>query len=580
MHLEPAVGDGAPQVPFPLRATGVLLGCSTALSGLLYFATAGVALGPFLLWPRTRQHAMTALAAGAGRLLAVERWRRSVFFGDHFPDRRVPGRRALRYLAARTYTGLLTGVVLGLLGFGIILVGVVVESLARGTLSWSVQEWLTQVVVGGVLLFLDLQGLVSLQALDARLARECFGPSEREVLQRRIDELATSRAAVLQAVDAERRRIERDLHDGVQQRLVALAMLLGRARRGRTPEQAGALLEQAHAESQEVLDDLREVAWRVYPAALDNLGLQEALAGVSERCAIPMRIDFDVPAPLPASVETAAYFVVSESVTNAAKHSGATRISVSARRQRTHRAARPGRRARRPSARPQPRRGPHHDHRGAAVRVMLAEDSTLLREGLVRLLAEEGHEVLAAVGDAASLLREVEAGPPDIVVADIRMPPTHTDEGLRAAVEIRERWPGVGVLVLSQHIERSYAARLLHANAERVGYLLKDRVAQVEEFLDALERIHAGGAAIDPEVVRQLVIRTTHTDPLTRLTPRERTVLEVLAQGHTNAAIGERLHISLSAVEKNLNAIFDKLELPHATGYNRRILAVLRFLES
>ncbi|GAA3169492.1 response regulator transcription factor [Streptomyces virens] len=211
---------------------------------------------------------------------------------------------------------------------------------------------------------------------------------------------------------------------------------------------------------------------------------------------------------------------------------------------------------------------------------MLAEDSTLLREGLVRLLAEEGHEVLAAVGDAVALLREVEARPPDLVVVDIRMPPTHTDEGLRAALEIRERWPGIGVLVLSQHLERAYAAQLLTSNAERVGYLLKDRVAQVEEFLDALERIRAGGAAIDPEVVRQLVVRTTHSDPLARLTPRERSVLEALAEGHTNAAIAEKLHISMSTVEKNLNTIFDKLELARTTGSNRRILAVLRYLES
>ncbi|MFF0681198.1 response regulator [Streptomyces tendae] len=211
---------------------------------------------------------------------------------------------------------------------------------------------------------------------------------------------------------------------------------------------------------------------------------------------------------------------------------------------------------------------------------MLAEDSTLLREGLVRLLSEEGHEVLAAVGDAVALLREIELVRPDMVVVDIRMPPTHTDEGLRAALEIRRRWPGLGVLVLSQHIERNYAAQLLTSNVERVGYLLKDRVAQVEEFLDALERIEAGGAALDPEVVRQLVIRTTHSDPLARLTPRERSVLETLAQGHTNAAISEKLHISLSTVEKHLNMIFDKLELVHASGYNRRILAVLRYLES
>ncbi|MEU7702743.1 response regulator transcription factor [Streptomyces sp. NPDC039028] len=214
------------------------------------------------------------------------------------------------------------------------------------------------------------------------------------------------------------------------------------------------------------------------------------------------------------------------------------------------------------------------------MRLILAEDSTLLREGLVRLLTEEGHEVLAALGDATTLLKEVEERRPDAVVVDIRMPPTHTDEGLRAAVEIRERLPEVAVLVLSQYVERHYAAELLAAGAERVGYLLKDRVAQVDEFLDALERIHAGGAAIDPEVVRRLVVRTTHGDPIARLTPRERTVLEALAEGHTNAAIAQKLHLSLSAVEKNLNAVFDKLELPRTTGYSRRILAVLRYLRS
>ncbi|MFD0340006.1 response regulator [Streptomyces sp. NPDC127117] len=211
---------------------------------------------------------------------------------------------------------------------------------------------------------------------------------------------------------------------------------------------------------------------------------------------------------------------------------------------------------------------------------MLAEDSALLREGLALLLAEEGHEVLASVGDGDSLVRAVEADRPDLVVVDIRMPPTHTDEGLRAALEIRERWPAVGVLVLSQHVERNYAVRLLSQNADRVGYLLKDRVAQVDEFLESLERIHAGGASIDAEVVRQLVVRTTHADPLARLTPRERTVLQELAQGRSNAAIAQQLHLSLSSVEKNLNSVFEKLDLPRTTGYSRRVLAVLRYLES
>ncbi|WP_165975836.1 response regulator [Actinomadura rubrisoli] len=214
------------------------------------------------------------------------------------------------------------------------------------------------------------------------------------------------------------------------------------------------------------------------------------------------------------------------------------------------------------------------------MRVMLAEDSTLLREGLVRLLAEEGHDVAAAVGDGGALLAAVAGGPPDVVVVDVRMPPTHTDEGLRAALEIRRRWPGVGVLVLSQYVEKRYATELITADTEGVGYLLKDRVAQVDEFLDALDRVGSGGAAFDPEVVRQLLVRSTHVDPLSRLTPRERDVLGHMAQGHTNASVAAHLHISQSAVEKHVNAIFDKLDLSHAAGYSRRVLAVLRYLGS
>jgi len=214
------------------------------------------------------------------------------------------------------------------------------------------------------------------------------------------------------------------------------------------------------------------------------------------------------------------------------------------------------------------------------MRVILAEDATLLREGLARLLADEGHEVTASVGDADALLAAVAADPPDVVVADVRMPPTHTDEGLRAALAIRERWPQVGVLVLSQYVERQYAARLIGEESGGVGYLLKDRVMQVGEFLDALERVGRGGAAFDPEVVRRLLARTTKADPLARLTPRERDVLGLMAEGLTNAAIAERLHVSQSAVEKHVNAIFDKLELFPTPGYSRRVLAVLRYLGS
>ncbi|MFJ2270744.1 sensor histidine kinase [Streptomyces sp. NPDC087849] len=313
--------------PWHRRAVGALLGCCTALLGLLYFVVPGVLSGPFVLWPRTRRRSLAVLSAGARRLTELERRRRRAFFGDLFPEHRASDPEVLRYLAVRTCAGMLLGVVAAFLACGAVLAGLLAVGVARATTSW--QTLLTQGVLGGVLLFLNLQGLYSLGALDARLAREHFGPSERELLERRIAELAASRAEVLRAVDAERRRIERDLHDGVQQRLVALAMLLGRARRNRTPEQAGLLLQQAHQESQEVLTELREVAWRVYPSALDNLGLEEALGGVAQRCAIPLHIEFDLPLPLPRNMETAAYFVVSEAVTNAAKHSGATQISVS-----------------------------------------------------------------------------------------------------------------------------------------------------------------------------------------------------------------------------------------------------------
>jgi DNA-binding NarL/FixJ family response regulator len=213
------------------------------------------------------------------------------------------------------------------------------------------------------------------------------------------------------------------------------------------------------------------------------------------------------------------------------------------------------------------------------VRVILAEDSTLLRAGLERLLTEEGHEVVASVENADALLAFTAREMPDVVVTDVRMPPTHTDEGLRAAIEIRERWPSVGVLVLSQYIEKRYAGELLGWNG-RVGYLLKDRVAQVGEFLDALVRVADGGVAFDQEVVRRWFARTSNADPLTKLTPRERVVLERMAEGHTNNAIAKQLHISRSAVEKNVNAIFDKLEITDDEAYSRRVLAVVRYLHA
>jgi len=212
------------------------------------------------------------------------------------------------------------------------------------------------------------------------------------------------------------------------------------------------------------------------------------------------------------------------------------------------------------------------------MRIVIAEDSVLLREGLTRLLAEAGHEVAAAVGHPEDFLRAVDEHKPDVVVVDVRMPPTFSDEGLRAALVVRARWPAMGVLVLSQYVEERYATELLSGRPHGVGYLLKDRVADVPEFLSALERVAAGGSALDSEVVAQLLARGRQ--PLDSLTAREREVLGLMAEGRSNAGIAEALVVTDGAVEKHINSIFAKLGLPPADGGHRRVLAVLRYLGS
>jgi DNA-binding NarL/FixJ family response regulator len=214
------------------------------------------------------------------------------------------------------------------------------------------------------------------------------------------------------------------------------------------------------------------------------------------------------------------------------------------------------------------------------VRVVLADDSVLLREGIARLLTDAGFEVLAQVGTAEDLVRKVRIHQPDVAVVDIRMPPTQTDEGLRAAKSIREQWPEVGVLVLSQYVEPAYALELLQDSAEGVGYLLKDRVADVDEFAAAVRRVAEGGSALDPSVVSQLVGRRRRDDPLDELTPREREVLGLMAEGRSNVAIANKLVVTPRAVEKHVTNIFAKLGLRDAEKDHRRVLAVLRFLDA
>jgi len=211
------------------------------------------------------------------------------------------------------------------------------------------------------------------------------------------------------------------------------------------------------------------------------------------------------------------------------------------------------------------------------MRIVIAEDGVLLREGLAHLLIDEGHEIAAAVGDALALVETVERERPDVCIVDVRMPPTFSDEGLRAAVEVRSKWPGTPVLVLSQYVEEHYATELLSGDTSGVGYLLKQRVADVRDFLDALVRVAEGGTALDPEVVAQLLARARR-HPHDELTPREGEVLALMAEGLSNAGIAQRLVITEGAVEKHVSSIFAKLHLEPAETDHRRVLAVLKYL--
>ena len=214
------------------------------------------------------------------------------------------------------------------------------------------------------------------------------------------------------------------------------------------------------------------------------------------------------------------------------------------------------------------------------MRVVIADDAVLLREGLIRLVEENGHTVVSAVGDGPSLVEAILEHRPEVSIVDVRMPPSHTDEGLRAAVEARRKVPGSPVLVLSQYVEVDYADDLLADRTGAIGYLLKDRVSEVAEFLDALSRVAAGGTVLDPEVVGQLLVRRRRDDPLRNLTPREREVLGLMAEGRSNTAIARKMVVTEGAVEKHVRNIFTKLDLPPDEEQHRRVLAVLTYLQS
>jgi DNA-binding NarL/FixJ family response regulator len=213
------------------------------------------------------------------------------------------------------------------------------------------------------------------------------------------------------------------------------------------------------------------------------------------------------------------------------------------------------------------------------VRVVICEDSVLLRAGLERLLRADGHEVAASLPDASGLIEAVDSSV-DLALLDVRMPPTHTDEGVRAAVALRKRFPHVAILLLSQYVEHAYAADLVAQHPQGLGYLLKDRVADVDDFLADVQKVAAGGTVLDPEVVQQILVRTRRSQPLFDLTPREKQVLGLKAEGRSNAAIAAALKVSPGSVEKHVSAILLKLDIPNTPDENRRVLAVLRYLES
>ncbi|WP_157641168.1 sensor histidine kinase [Longispora albida] len=300
----------------------VALGVLSAAAGLLLAGLGGVALALTAPLPRPRRALLGKAGAAVRRMAAWECHRLGVTPEPSVPDTR----RAATYLAARTGPAVLGALALCLLLFGGYLAAIVLASAARGRMTAG--QFLLQLVIGGVLFALNWQAIVSVAGLDRRLASNLLTPSARDLLERRVGELAASRAGVMSAVDTERQRIERDLHDGLQQRLVALGMLLGRARRSQDPAKAAELLAQAHAAAQQAIDDLREVAWRVYPSALEHSGLPDVLALVAQRSPVPVRIEHDLPARPARQTETALYFVACEAITNAAKHAGATMIKI------------------------------------------------------------------------------------------------------------------------------------------------------------------------------------------------------------------------------------------------------------
>jgi PAS domain S-box-containing protein len=434
----------------------------------------------------------------------------------------------------------------------------------------------------------------------------------------RLGEVEASRARIVRAAYAARRAIQRDLHDGAQQKFVSVALQLEIARNliEDDPSQAALLLAGAQADLEGALEELRRLAHGIHPAELSDRGLEAALRALADRAAVPVTVTVATSGRPASEIESTAYFVAAEATANAIKHASASHIEIdvtSARDELQVRvtddgtggasfAAGTGLQGLRDRAEAiggaltvdSPAGGPTVvtaalplfrsrrmlDPGPGRLRVVVADDAAVIRQALAELLARSGVDVVAQAGDAATLLEEVERHSPDIAITDIHMPPTQTQEGARAALEIQRRFPGVGLLLLSSYIEVSEAIDLFGEAASGVGYLLKDSVANVDQLLDALERISEGEIVLDPRLVLDLLGRSKRPDPLAALTPREREVVDLMAQGRSNAAIARTLWISEGGVEKHIKHIFGKLQIPAAPDTHRRVLAVLTFLEA
>ena len=468
-------------------------------------------------------------------LADLERWRAGLVLGERIPsayrpappDGRIVSRLKVAAHDPQRWKDVVYLAVISVVGFVWGIVWLALWSYALGSLTlpawwwalpsdaeymwFTIDSWEKSVGIaafGVVLLALALLLQRPLAVSQAQIARWLLAPS----LAARVEQLTETRAGAVDAATAELQRIERDLHDGAQARLVALAMDLGMAeeRFDRDPESARELVGEAREEAKRALAELRDLARGMRPSLLAERGLGPAIVALAARSPVPATATVDVPGKLPAAVETAAWFVVSEALANTAKHSGAARAAVwltqrdgelhvevvddGSRRRRPlrHRPARAraaGRGARRLARGPQPARRADGRASGPAVRVVIAEDLALLRDGLERLLRDSGFDVVAAVADGDALLAAVEEHVPDVAIVDVRLPPAFRDEGVRAALELRRRRAGFPVLILSQYVEQTYAAELLADGTGGVGYLLKDRVSDVLDFVDAVRRV-------------------------------------------------------------------------------------------